>query len=578
MAKSIGKKNDRTVSACRPSKAEPAGSSAGCCVLIEGRSRREAVFFEGETYLDLLRREGIPVNAVCGGQGTCGKCRITIEKGSREKTVLACRTPVDPDAAVLVDRQGAAGVLTGSLDDHGVPDVGEEAAVRRCVVAVDLGTTTVAARALDPETGRTVGSAAGWNAQRSYGGDVITRIQYIIDHPGGLEELSRIIRAQILELSRRAAPGGKTPERIFLAGNTVMEHIAAGISPVGIASAPFTPESLFNEESQDGTPASYFEIEGIPVWCSPCVAGYVGGDITAGLYASGICGKKGTYLYVDIGTNGEMALIRDGRITCCAVASGPAFEGAGISCGMPGVSGAVDHVARHGERWDIHVIRGSSDETVGKAAAPKGICGSGLIDLLAELLRSHIVDGYGRLLPPDELEPAQSSLAAAGADGASTSSTNGDMETAIYPFVDEEENGNGVFHLAEDVSFTAKDVRQLQLAKAAVAAGIDVLLNEEGIAAEDVDELILAGGFGTRLDPHSAAEIGMFPAALESKARAVGNASLDGVARAAADPESADSILAIRDRCRYLELSANEEFDERYPEQMIFYEEDEEDE
>lgn len=491
-------------------------------------SRHRAAFKEGETWLDLLRREGIPVNAECGGLGTCGKCRITLVQGSRRRCILACRETVDPAWKAEVET---------------VPENPEQAVLPPAdtyTAAVDLGTSTVAVRVFpenSPESGLV---CTQWNAQRTYGADVITRIRYIQDHPEGLQDLSLILWRQIRKMAESMMPRGTMPARYFLAGNTVMQHIAAGLSPVSIAQAPFRPETLFAQDCFLPAPET-----GTPVWYAPCAASYVGGDITAGLYASGLTARPGTFLFLDVGTNGEMALIHNGSVTCCAAATGPAFEGSGIACGMTGINGAISHVRWDGHAWQTDVIGGGP---------ARGLCGSGLLELLALLVRFRIISGTGRLLPPDELPLPWSQ------------------------FVTEDENGAAVFHLTKEVFLTADDVHRLQLAKAAVAAGIDVLLQTCRTAPQQIEETVLAGGFGTHLDPHSAVLTGMLPPALERSAHAAGNTSLAGITAAAADPQARIALDAIRRKCIYLELSGSSLFTRCYMEHMGFYEEEDDDE
>lgn len=539
---------------------------ADIIVITDGEKRR-AAFREGETYLALFRRAGIAVNAECGGLGTCGKCTIALHKNGVTRYVPACRTAVDPSwtaevpaqAPAVIEEEDAGSDAAKVGGKSAAPDAaaagrrgagtasaaaGEEGAAlpggSSYTAAVDLGTSTVAVRVFPSGCVRRRRTCTQWNAQRTYGADVITRIQYIQEHPEGLADLSQILWKQILKMACGLLPEGAHLDRIFLAGNTIMQHIAAGLSPVGIAHAPFRPETLFTEDSFFPDPVS-----GTPVWYAPCAAGYVGGDITAGLYASGLPRRRGTFLYLDIGTNGEMALIRDGRITCCAAATGPAFEGSGIACGMTGVSGAISHVRWTGSTWQTDVIGG------GKA---RGICGSGLIELLALLVRYHVLSGNGRLLPPDELPLPWSQ------------------------FMTADKNGDAVLHLIGQICLTADDVRTLQLARAAVAAGIDVLLKENGIGPAQIDETILAGGFGTHLDPQSAADAGMLPAGLVSRTSAIGNASLAGITAAAADAQAREEIRQIQESCTYLELSGSDLFSQSYLAHMDFYPEYDEEE
>ena len=494
-------------------------------VLVEhkgGTSLLEAL--PGESLLDLLRRGGFRISAPCGGNGSCGKCRVRLGGGQE---VLACRTPA-ADCRVIIEEDGGL-ICTDTGGTAAVTDGREGLGA-----AVDLGTTTVAVKLFDLSDGHELGTKSAWNAQSPYGADVITRCQYIMEHEDGLGRLSGLIREQVFALADKLRDGRKIDE-FFIAGNTVMEHIFMELSPVSIATAPFKPLRLF-----DG--GEVFKAGDGALFCAPCVAGYVGGDITAGLLASGLYEKEECSLFLDVGTNGEMALGgRDGFL-CCAVASGPAFEGAGISCGMASADGAISRV-----RWEqsgpvVQVIGGGE---------PRGICGSGLLDLLAMLLSLGIVDETGRLLPPDE------------------------APEGFDRWLFEDENGNGIFYLTDAVFLSAADVRQLQLAKAAVAAGIAVLTETAGISPDKIDRLYLAGGFGVHLNPCSAAAIGMLPDCLKDKTVCLGNSSLAGASMALLDREKRGELLKIKEKCRYLELSGNQDFNRLYPEHMMFGEEDE---
>ena len=348
-----------------------------------------------------------------------------------------------------------------------------------------------------------------------------------------LGELSRCIRAQTETLLGQtlSAAGRKTDEvkELIIAGNTVMQHLFDGREVTSIARAPFQPETLFEDGAGE-------LLSGIPVQFAPCVAGYVGGDITAGLLADGLFVQPELRLFLDIGTNGEMALGNESGALCCAVASGPAFEGAGISCGMPGITGAVSYVS-----YD----RGFLCDIVGGGEA-KGICGSGLVDLVAVLLERGVIDESGRLLPPQ------------------------DAPEDMRRYLTEDGQGNGVFHLTKAVSLTARDVRNLQLAKAAVAGGIRVLLEQRGVTADDIASVELAGGFGNYLSPENVVRIGMLPRACLSKIRPLGNAALAGASMLALDGENWRKLAEIPEKCRYLELSGRDDFSRAFTDSLTF--------
>lgn len=478
----------------------------------------------GETLLSILRRAGYSIPAACGGKGRCGKCRVPVNGVPR----LACRVyPADGDTVTLPEAAGGT-ILTGT-----VPLPLCRPGRTGCAAAVDLGTTTVVVRLYDLATGAELATESGWNAQAPYGADVISRIQYTLEHPDGLRELSQHSRGQIWTLVGAAlARCGRTADalrEITIAGNTVMQHLFAGYSVRGIAAAPFRPETLFAAPGDE-------TLHGVPVRFAPCVAGYVGGDITAGLLAAGLADMPGTNLFLDIGTNGEMVLGGRGGFVCCAVASGPAFEGAGITCGMPGVDGAVSRV-----RYD----RGFLYDVIG-GGEPKGLCGSGLLDLTTVLLRLGAIAPGGRLLPPE------------------------DAPMPLRRHLTRDDDGNGCFHLTPEVLLTAADIRNLQLAKAAVAAGIRVLLQQRTMAPEQIDGVYLAGGFGSYLDPDSAMAIGMLPRAFVGKLHTCGNTALAGAAALTLDPAQWTRIRAISRECRYLELSGRADFAAAFTEALSF--------
>ena len=473
--------------------------------------------------LDILRGAGHQVPTDCGGSGVCGKCAVEILSAGGRQTVLSCQYLVREDLTVLTPDR-AADILKTAEDPSRIPYGGHYA-------AVDLGTTGVSAYLRDGDRGFRLNRM---NVLRSFGSDVISRVSAIMEQ-NALRRCSEMLKKQmrdmVLELCR--THGVPVPERICIGGNTIQQHLLAGVDPMPITVYPFTPPTLFRGEDR------FLDLgEGLTAELMPCVAGYFGGDLTAGLYGLEDQSADGVSLLIDIGTNGEVALIRGGQVTCCAVASGPAFEGGNLSCGMPGLDGAVDRV---------FLRDGAPQWTVIGDCAPRGICGSGVIDLTAALLKLGIVDETGRFLPPSET-------------GLS------------FPGYAEDSDGNGIYTLSDGVFFTARDVRMIQMAKAALAAGIQTLLRESGTQAHEVSRVILAGSFGTLMDPDSVTAIGMLPAVFRNRCVPGGNTCLRGSAMAASLPDSAAELAAIADRCRYIELSLSNEFNESYIENMMFAE------
>ena len=490
----------------------------------QGAKAAELAVLPGEDLLSALRRVGYSVPAVCGGRGRCGKCRVPVNGVPR----LACRVkPQDGDVVQLPEAAGGVILTQSGALPQAAPGQSGLAA------AVDLGTTTVALRLFDLAEGRLLAEEQGWNVQSPFGADVISRIQYTIDNITGLAELSLRIRGQVSGLLADALKNsgrhGSRVDRIVVAGNTVMQHIFDGRQVSSIARAPFVPETLFTQPR--GT-----SLDGTPVLFAPCASGFVGGDIMAGLLASGLPGNSGVRLFLDIGTNGEMALAGKDGILCCAVASGPAFEGGGISCGMPGIGGAVSHVRyEHGFMMDI----------IGGGPAC-GLCGSGLIDLSAALLELGVIDGGGRLLPPNE------------------------APDPLRRYLTRDADGNGIFHLTEQVFLTAGDVRALQLAKAAVAGGIRVLLARRGIGAAELESVELTGGFGNYVLPENAVRLGMLPKECLGKIRRLGNSSLAGASMLALDGKYWEQAACITKMCSCIELSGRADFAQAFTDNLGF--------
>jgi uncharacterized 2Fe-2S/4Fe-4S cluster protein (DUF4445 family) len=489
----------------------------------------EAPAREGQTVLEVIQKQGLPFSAPCGGKGTCGKCGVLLRDGDGLGYRLACRTQVVAGMTVelgatetmLIEESGTA---------VGLPHDGSSTGLG---IAVDIGTTTLACRLFDRATGTALKTAARINPQVVFGADVISRID--VSRAGGLQDLHdalwRALDGLFVRLCTEAGVSTDDISSVVLAGNTVMEHIAAGLAPDSIGVAPYAPLSLFGEErALPGCPS--------PVYLAPCIAGYVGGDISCGMLATGIDSALEPVLFIDLGTNGEIALgSRDG-IHCCATAAGPVFEGANILFGMPALTGAVSAVQDGDTHFTLEVIGGGR---------PIGICGTGLVDLVAFLFRHGIIDETGKLSPAAEVSPAFASNIG-------------------------NEDGKAVFYLTDDrdVYLTQGDIRNLQLGKAAIAAGIEVLLEKSGIAPDDIRNLYLAGGFGRRLNLFSAATIGLIPKKLLGKARSVGNTSIEGASAALLSQEARDRLHGIAALSDYAELSTDPTFNAHFMDALAF--------
>jgi len=405
-------------------------------------------------------------------------------------------------------------------------------------VAIDIGTTSVVAHLTDLKSGIRIATASGVNAQRQYGADVISRIQYCAEN--GHERLTQVIREQIDSLIKHACTisGERARDIVYIsiAANTIMQHLVAGYSPVGMGVAPFEPESFFGDEhpAWEGLSCA----RNAKIYYSPAISAYVGGDITAGMLAAELESTAGPAIYLDIGTNGEIAMKKGDIYYCCATAAGPAFEGAEITMGMAAISGAISHV-----KWED----GLKVSVIGDKA-PAGLCGSGLLDSLAMLLETGAVDESGRLLDA------------------------GEIDHGISEHIGQVE-GNNVFWLSKDgdgVYMSAGDIRKLQLAKSAIAAGIQTLLEYAKISEDEVISFVLAGGFGSFMDHVSAARIGLFPKSFLPVAQTMGNTAGEGAAIALCSSEARETLEDMRRRCEYIELSTSQVFNDQFIEHILF--------
>ena len=417
-------------------------------------------------------------------------------------------------------------------------------------IAFDIGTTTVVGYLMDLNTGQDLATSSIMNSQSAYGGDVIARMGYVIDHSDGLEILNRAITDGLNELIDELVRKGGIDRRniygVTVAGNTCMHHLFLKIDPRNIAPLPFVPVVRDPIKVQ----AHNLGLQVHPsaeIYMLPNIAGYVGADIVADILASGLCESKEPKLLVDIGTNGEIVLSAAGRVVACSTAAGPAFEGARISQGMRGATGAVDRVV-----FDEDVRYTTID-----GVKPRGICGSGLLDLIAEMLRFGVIDPMGRIVDRGAAEKS------AGPEITEriTEEEGGHRFTVIKE--DESEDGRPIY-------LTQRDVRELQLAKGATRTGIELLLKDLNIEKEDLSEILLAGAFGTYLRKESAVAVGMMPPIEIRRIRSIGNAAGEGAKLALISEQERKKTRKIMDQVEYVELSSRLDFTDELMEQMTF--------
>lgn len=461
---------------------------------------------EGTILLNALTGGGLHPDAPCGGQGTCKKCKATVNG----EEVLTCQTVVDRDMSVLLPKEGSNRILTGGVSVGTEPD-GSNAHV----LAIDIGTTTVVAYLLDGTTGALVAQSSTLNPQTAFGADVISRIQYVMKT--GSTELRDCIRQALARLAEEtASKAGLSVKEITLAtvvGNTAMHHLFLGIDPKPLTTPPYMPNVY---EALELPAAGILPIaENGILRVLPNIAGFVGADTVGCLTAVRFDERERLTLMIDIGTNGEMVLGNRTRRIACSTAAGPAFEGAKISMGMRGAPGAIDHVTLNEDgtlNW--HVI--GEEKAI-------GLCGSGLLDLIACLLNNGQINATGRMKGTKEIRVGDT-----------------------------------------DVVLTQKDVREVQLAKSAIRAGIELMAEQLGVAIEDIQDVFLAGAFGSYMNPASACRIGMIPPVLESKIQAIGNAAGEGAKLAALNKADFDYTRRLGAETEFLELASLPEFQTRY--------------
>ena len=475
--------------------------------------------YRGEALLDVLVRGGVFVTSPCGGRGRCGKCRVRLISGrvdgqakDSDGCILSCKARITED--ITVEPIERAIDITVTMRD--VPD-GQDV-----YAALDIGTTTLAAMLISTD-GDTVAKASCLNPQAVLGADVLSRINAC--NEGKLEILKELVTKGSSELILKMC-GGTRVKKLFVTANTVMLHILLGISPRSIGVYPFTP--VFTEAKHRRGDELGLPVEEAVVL--PSASGYIGSDVIAGAVYLNMHKGKETRLLLDLGTNGEMILAHGGKIYAASCAAGPALEGASIECGMGGTEGAISRIVYENGMLSFKTVNG---------AEPKGLCGSALIDLVSILVKEGVIDDTGAF----------------------------DTESGS-PL------GNRLigerFYITDRIYLSSGDVRQIQLAKAAISAGIEALLAETGISEDDISSFYIAGTLGEYMSPSSAEGIGLIPRGILKNASCVGNTSLLGAAAVAVGNVSVDTLSDFSGRVITVELSASEVFRERFIDNMYF--------
>jgi len=418
-------------------------------------------------------------------------------------------------------------------------------------IAFDLGTTTVVATLLDLTTGTPMTVASMLSKQQPFGADVITRISAVMMDTGALGRLTGLAHESLNELAGEVCKqAGVDPADVLevaMAGNATMTHLALGIDPEPLGVAPFImstrlwPEVLATDIGVLVHPRARAVV-------FPSFGAYVGGDITAGLLAAGMDRDSRTRLFVDVGTNCEIVLGNSGWLLGTAAPAGPAFEGAAIRCGMRAADGAIEVVSMNPGGLELKVIGD---------ARPAGLCGSGLVDAVAELVRLGLLDQSGRLIGADD--------AASVAPGLAGRLTQlGKERVFVLHWLGEPGD------VSQSIYLSQRDVRELQFAKAAIATGWDILLEEAGLVARDIQQVLLAGSFGSYLSPANAIRIGLVPRLPVLRVVSAGNVAGEGAKMALLSMRERAGALALLEEVRYVELSDRADFNDRFVEQLQF--------
>ena len=588
----------------------------------------------GVSVFDAALWNGIPVDSTCGGHGTCKKCKVRIADGSvpvsrlderafspeqlAEGWRLACMANAVADLTVdvpelttrpkaatvgvgrqvilrpavqkrvmtleeptLSDQRTDLGRLLEALDDL---ELTIDPAVLRTLgttlraakwtvtavvvgthliavepgdttgsaygIAFDLGTTTAVATLMDLSTGAPIAVASMLNQQQPFGADVISRISATMLEPEALERLREFAHRTLDDLAQDVCEqAGISPDQVYevaLAGNATMAQLALGIDPEPLGVAPF----ILATESYEGLLASDLGVRVHPrarAMVFPHLGAYVGGDIIAGVLAAGMDRDKRLRLFIDIGTNCEIVLGNGEKLMATAAPAGPAFEAASIRCGMRAAPGAIEVVAIGDDGISLQVIGD---------VAPIGLCGSGLVDAIAELHRSGLMDDSGRFLSQEAIESTRPDLA--------DRFIERDGER-LFVLATAAESGNG-----EDVFLSQRDVRELQFAKAAISTGWKLLLEEFGTQESEIQQVLLAGSFGTYLSAKSAVGIGLVPKIPVMRIVSAGNVAGEGAKMALLSDSERHGAHALLDEIHYVELSDRSDFNDRFVDELAF--------
>ena len=574
----------------------------------------------GTTVFSAAHWIGLPIDSTCGGRGTCGKCKVRVIHGLADPETadhrqlrpqeiadgwrLSCQAHIYEDMTVEVpqllrvpkaatmglgrlvildpnvrkvflelaepslhDQRSDVARLKDALTVEGhdmvagvsvlrtLPQVFREAGFRVTAVlagehlvavepgnttgdcygvAFDVGTTTLVGTLMNLRTGMAASVLSTLNGQAPFGADVISRISHGMNGPEAIDELQQAVvvtmNTILDELYRETGVSPRQTYEAVVVGNVTMLHLLLGVDPTPLSMSPFTPAFMDQLNVEAREVGLHIHPHGY-IQTLPALGAYVGADIVAGVLATGVAREDRLRVFVDVGTNGEIVLGSAQRALATAAPAGPAFEGSQIRCGMRATTGAIEGVAL-GDRIELQVIGGD--------VRPEGICGSGLVDVVAQLLLTGLMDHSGRLKALDDVPD--------------------------HPLRDRLIDVDGVraFLLADGVYLTQRDIRELQFAKGSIATGIKVLMDILGVTTDDLDEVLLAGSFGSYLNPESAKVIGLVPPLDVDRIIAVGNSAGEGAKIALLSYRERQVAFELPSRIEYVELSGRSDFNDSF--------------
>ncbi len=456
--------------------------------------------FDGENLRELLIKNGFYVNSTCGGNGSCGKCTVKVNG----EDVKSCDYAINSDISVSLPEKERIFSNSGLPKENESLDNSDE-----CVLCLDIGTTTLALAKITEKDGKLLKAITKTNPQRVFGADVISRIDYCTKN--SVKPLKDMLIKEINEMLKEIET--EKPLPLFVSGNTCMLHFFFGEDASSLGAYPYTPVFL-DEKSVSGEALGLENVT--EVKSLPCISPFVGADLTAGLNFIEKPKENKYNILIDLGTNAEILIFSRDKLICTSAAAGPCFEGGNISCGMSACEGAIYSfsIDKNGKR--LYKAIGNT--------APKGICGTALFDIIAELLKENIIDKTGYM--PEEK-----------------------------------------FEIAEKIFLSQKDVRQFQLAKSAVYSSLVTLLKSENISFTDIEAVFVSGGFSQELNIRNAILTGLLPEEAKEKIKLLGNTSLLGTMKYASEKENP---LTAFEKISYIDLSTNADFSESFINNMEF--------